>query len=64
MKKIQLKISEELSQSLLRSCVCHDGTAGFFAILSYESYEISRWRNQNLDITAKATKFLGAEIRI
>ena len=25
----------------------------------YESYEISRWRNQNLEITTKAPKFLG-----
>ena len=37
-------------------------TAGFknFALfLVYESYEISRCRNQNLEITTKATKFLG-----
>ena len=37
-------------------------TAGFknFALfLVYESYEISRYRNQNLEITTKATKFLG-----
>ena len=37
-------------------------TAGFknFALfLVYESYEISRRRNQNLKITTKATKFLG-----
>ena len=27
--------------------------------LVYESYEISRRRNQNLKITTKATKFLG-----
>ena len=27
--------------------------------LVYESYEISRCRNQNLEITTKATKFLG-----
>ena len=27
--------------------------------LFYESYEISRCRNQNLEITTKATKFLG-----
>ena len=37
-------------------------TAGFknFALfLVYESYEISRCQNQNLEITTKATKFLG-----
>ena len=36
-------------------------SAGFnFALfLVYESYEISRCRNQNLEITTKATKFLG-----
>ena len=35
------------------------GFKNFALFLVYESYEISRRRNQNLKITTKATKFLG-----
>ena len=35
------------------------GFKNFTLFLVYESYEISRRRNQNLKITTKATKFLG-----
>ena len=35
------------------------GFKNFALFLVYESYEISRYRNQNLEITTKATKFLG-----
>ena len=45
--------------------LCLSGFDGFelglkiLLFLVYESYEISRRRNQNLKITTKATKFLG-----
>ena len=35
------------------------GFKNFALFLVYESYEISRCRNQNLEITTKAKKFLG-----